>query len=236
MNPYLYLAVAPHTHARVPTLTRTDGVRTKLESPPFTRYDGWNLITLERAQLVRGERLSVSNGTRKYLDMFADGTFLVFGGFRSLLGWRGNRRSFDDVPKINALALIEFVCNFVLVYDDLREFVDPRPDTLRLAIGVRHAHFGEQRVLYLLPGPIHNLDYQFDDLEEERFPAPESHWRDHVDATVDDDGRLDVGATAYKLVALLYHWFGLTDEQIPYREQERDAIDLEQIQNPPPSG
>jgi hypothetical protein len=46
---------------------------------------------------------------------------------------------------------------------------------------------------------------------------------------------MDIGALAYVLVARLYHWFGLTDEQIPYREAEREAIDLQQIQNPPPS-
>jgi hypothetical protein len=235
MNPYLFLGIAPRAYTRVPSLTRSEGVRALLENPPTTRYDGWNLVTLDRAQLVRGERLSVSNGTRKHIDLFGDGTFLAFAGFRSFLGWRADLRSFDEVPKINALALVEFVCNFVLVYDDLREYFEPRPETVRLAIGLRHAHFGVHSVLYLLPGPIHAFDYRSDDLEQERFRAPEPHWRDHVDATLREDGRMDIGASAYMLVARLYHWFGLTDEQIPYREAEREAIDLQQIQNPPPS-
>jgi hypothetical protein len=65
---HLYIAAAPMQPTRVQTLTRQEGILQLLEQPPYSRYEGWNLATLDQARLVGGRRLSLANGTRKHVD------------------------------------------------------------------------------------------------------------------------------------------------------------------------
>jgi hypothetical protein len=171
---YIYLAAAPKQPARVQTLTQQEGVRQVLELPPYTRYEGWNLATLDQARLVRGRRLSLTNGMRKHIDLYEDGTFLMFGTLEDFLAW--HRRELPD--KLNSLALIELVYNFLLVYDRIVADLDPLPEELHLAIGLRHAHPGPDRRVYLSYGRVDRFDYEADfDVRQ----APE----DSIDRTVD---------------------------------------------------
>ena len=231
MNPFLFLAAAPTAPASIPTLTRREGVRQLIESPPVTRHDGWNLVTLDQARLVAGERLTLANGTRKHLDLYADGTFIAFGAFSNFLGWRGDGAGFAVRPKINSLALAEYVYDFVGVYDAILAFVEPRPPTLRFALGIRHAHFDEDKRLYLLPGPINGLAYTAAD-EDDRAYAPATTFEHGFDADVAAESELGRGSIALDLVRPLYNWFGLTDDQVPYTNAERTEIDGAAIENP----
>jgi hypothetical protein len=228
-NPLLYLAASPAAPVSVPTLTRREGVRMKLENPVFTRHDGWNLITYDQARLVAGERLTLSNGTRKHLDLYRDGTFFAFGGFESLFGWRGDA-AFTEQPKINPLAVVEFTHDFVLVYESLLEFFEPVPEEIEFSIGIRNAIFGEDSRLYLLTGPHNGINFMLDDADD-RFHAPAASFDDTLAATV-EDGRLDVPAVTFALVRAIYIWFGLVDEQIPYVDLTARAVNVETLRNP----
>jgi hypothetical protein len=223
-SPYLYLAAAPSTPTQARTLTSRDGVRATLEHPPYTRHDGWNLVTLDRAAIVGGRRLSLANGTRKYLDLFEDGTFIVIGRVPEFLAW--HRR---DVPnKINALALSEFVVNFLLVYDQVLNDVDPLPEEVRLGIGLRHAH-ALAGPLYMSYGRHDRYDYEADLVT---LQAPADSFDDKVDIPVAaEEPHVDIGAAAYALLMSLYNWFGFEDEAVPYTDEARAAIDLDQIRN-----
>lgn len=222
--PYLYLAAAPAAASLARTLTRRDGVRMTLENPVFTRHDGWNLVTLDRAALVGGRRLSLANGTRKYVDLYEDGTFIAIGTIPDFLAWQ--RR---DVPnKINALALAEFVVNFLLVYDQVLNDLEPLPEQVRLAIGLRHAH-ALAEPLYMSYGRHDRLDYEAD-MDTRVAPADSFDAAVEV-AVVPGEPHLDLGAAAYALVRSLYNWFGFEDEAVPYTNEERTAIDVNQIRN-----
>src|SRR2546425_9877749 len=48
-----------------------------LSNPPGFRYAGWDLQTLDRARIVDGEYLEVSNGDRKRIQLYEDGTLLA---------------------------------------------------------------------------------------------------------------------------------------------------------------
>lgn len=223
---YLYLGAAPKQPTRVQTLTRQEGVRQLLEQPPYSRYEGWNLVTLDQARLVGGRRLSLTNGTRKHVDLYEDGSFLFVGTLSDFLAW--HRRELPD--KLNSLALIELVHDFLLVYDRILANLEPLPAEVRLAIGLRHAHPDENRRVYLSYGRIDRFDYEADyDIRQ----APE----DSVDHTIDieladAEPRIDLGAATYQLVVPLYNWFGFTDDAVPYTNNERTAIEIEQITRP----
>lgn len=225
MTPFVYLAAAPKSPARVRTLTRQEGVRALLEQPPYTRHDGWNLATLDRARLVGGRRLSLANGTRKFIDLHEDGTFIAIGTVPDFLAW--HRR---DIPnKINTLALIEFTYNVLLVYDRVLSDLEPLPEEIRLAIGLRHAHEYENP-LYLAYGRIDRFDYEAD---LDTRSAPEDVFHYEIDVAISDaEPHYDLGAAAYQLLVRLYNWFEFTDEAVPYTNQERTAIDIQQIVNP----
>lgn len=222
MTPFVYLAAAPKAPSRVRTLTRQEGVRQLLEQPPYTRHDGWNLVTLDRARIVGGRRLSLANGTRKHITLDEDGTFLAVGTVPNFLAW--HRR---DLPnKINTLALIEFTYNFLLVYDRILSDLEPLPEELRLEIGLRHAHEYDPP-LYLAYGRVDRMDYEAD---FDTRSAPEDAFGHHVDVPVaDGEPHFDLGTAAYQLLVRLYNWFDFTDEAVPYTNDERTAIEIARI-------
>jgi Schlafen, AlbA_2 len=224
LTPYLYLAAAPKAPTRVQSLTRQQGVRQTLESPVFTRHDGWNLVTLDRASIVGGRRLSLANGTRKFVDLYEDGTFVVVGTVPDFLAW--HRRQLAN--KINALALFELTYNFLLVYDQILGDLEPLPEEVRVAIGLRHAHAYDEP-LYMAYGRIDRIDYEAD-LKTRAAPDDAFDHSEDVAVTADEP-HVDIGAAAYSLLVRLYNWFGFEDEAVPYTNEARTAIDGEQITN-----
>jgi hypothetical protein len=227
-EPLYYLAAAPTSSVEVPTLTRDEGVRQLLEHPPYGRYEGWNLVTLERAELRPGSRLHIQNGERKFIDLQDDGTLTAVAVFDGFLGH--GRWDFSKQPKANGLAVIEFTHEFVSFYERLlHQYVEPRPAEVRFVVGVRNAHFeqdGEGRELLLSPGPV--SERSFGDFE--RKEAAQSTFDASVDVAISpDDPHLDVGAVTYELVRRFYHSFGHTDDGVPYTNENHDAIDIEQI-------
>jgi hypothetical protein len=230
-QPLYYLAAAPKEQVQVPTLTREQGVRQLLENPPYGRYEGWNLLTLERAELRSGPRLHIQNGDRKLIDLHADGTLTAIGTFDGFLGW--GRWDFAQRPKVNGLAVVEFTHDFVSFYERLlHEYIEPMPAGVRFAVGVRHAHYeheGVERKLYLSPGPIGDM-YDLD--QYNRREASEPEFTDSVDAvTSAEEPHLEVGKVSYQLLRRFYNRFGFTDDAVPYTNDAHDAIDFARIQN-----
>jgi hypothetical protein len=231
IEPLAFLGAAPKQATDVETLTQLSGVRELLEDPPHSRHSGFNLLTLDRASLIGGTRLRVSNGTRKHIDLLADGTLLAVAAFNEFLGW--GREDFWSDPKANGLAIIEFTYDFLRLYERIvGEYLKPVPSDIRIEIGLSEAIFydaaGNQRKLYLTRGPVGGFQAFSAYAGRE---APE----DSFSATADIDlatqaPYLAVGDVAYQLVRALYNWFGHTDDAIPYVNDEGTAIDIEQIQ------
>jgi hypothetical protein len=137
--PTLYLAAEARRGASVPTIFHEGGVRETLESPPVTRPDGWNLVTLDHAEIVEGTHLRLTSGRRKLIEFYADGTLIAVGRFDRLLvasPYEDSESDLQRLLKVNSLALVEFVHDFVLTAIHLSEFIDPRPASLRFTIGV----------------------------------------------------------------------------------------------------
>lgn len=230
-EPLYYIAAAPRESVQVPTLTRDQGVRQFLERPPEARSAGWNLTTLERAELRSGPpRLHIQSGDRVSIDLQGDGTLTAIATFDGFLGH--GRWDFAQQPKANGLAVIEFTHEFVSFYERLlHEYIEPLPAEVRFAVGVRHAHFqhdGEDRKLLLSPGPVRERAFDRYDRREASKPA----FGDSIDvSTSADEPHIDVGAVTYQLVRRFYNSFGHTDDAVPYTNEAHDAIDFTHIQN-----
>src|SRR5207302_984144 len=89
-----------------------NSIKKQVEQPPILRNSGWTVETLEAAKIIQGEFIRVTNGDRKVLDLYEDGTmvFAVSAG-NDFLAW-GKRAEFN----INPLALIEVIYSFVALY------------------------------------------------------------------------------------------------------------------------
>jgi hypothetical protein len=225
-KPRAYFGAAPTEPARVPTLTRRDGVSELLEHPPSARGSGWNMLTLDRAVIVEGSRLRVSNGERKHLDLLDDGSFLAIASFEGFLSWGPHH--FPEDPKINSVALIEFTYEFVAFYAQLvNAYVEPRPQGVRFEIGIDAAIFiddaGVERKLYLIPGGINAFP-------PPRLPeAPAAQFATSYDLLLNPDEGIDVPAVAFEIVRRFYNWFGLKDDDVPYTMPDGAAIDIDAI-------
>jgi hypothetical protein len=228
-EPWFALGAAPAAQVIVPSLTRREGVRDLLERPPHARHAGWNLTTLEHAELRTGPtRLHIQNGERKHLDLHEDGTFTAVVTIDRFLGH--GRWNFRERPLINGLALIEFTHEFVSFYGRLLgQHIEPRPESVRFSVGLHNAHFerdGQPRALMLAPGEVGNHYGYFGNVSE----APRIGFKETVDTQVsDDEPHIDVSRVAFSLVRHAYVFFRFTDDDVPYTTPETDAIDFEQI-------
>jgi hypothetical protein len=223
-SPRLYLAASPTTAASIPTIFRSGDTRLLIENPPFTRHNGFNLVTYEQGRIEKGEKLTVG-GDRKRLDLFPDGTFIAYATFADFLGWPRDEAQFAERPKINSLALVEFTHDFVQAYERILGHVEPMPERIRVTIGLRSAHFDDQRLL-LAPHGLGSIGFEYRD----GSPAPDPEVDRTIEVDVrDDEPHIDVGATAFQLLEPLYHWFGLETDKMPYTNAEHTAIDVDAI-------
>jgi hypothetical protein len=125
--------------------------------------------------------------------------------------------------------LIEFVHDFMLVYDRILDFTEPLPQHVRCQIGLRHALSGVPRPLILNPGPIDGFDYETD-WDSHEAPGDEFAHSEQIEIAAASP-HFDRGKAAYLLVARLYNWFGFNDDDVPYTDQARTCIEIEQIAN-----
>lgn len=221
MVPVLHLAVAPTRPASIPDLFRSEEVRSILEHPPVTRENGFNILTYERAQIVDGERF-VINAWRKRLELYKDGTFVGLGTFSDLLGWPRNGDEFAGNPKVNSLALIEFTYDFFKTYNAMLDHVEPLPVPVRCQAGIEGAH-ALGRPLWMAPYALNTIGYEHPYARQE---APSDTVTREVEVEAySEKPHIQAGQVTYSLVELIYNWFGLTSDMIPYASTEAREID-----------
>ncbi len=223
--PVLYLAATPTSVVTIPTLFHETGVRQKLENPPVTRHEGWNLATQNRAELVEGNRLSIKSGRRKLIDLREDGTLVAVAPFERLLVTdRLDARGASQTRlKINSLGLVEFVHDFVLSYLDLTTFFEPRPEQACFLIGIDSAKSTTAGQLLLPPHGIESSGWIFADVEDHKPPDLDRFTWDNTTSL----RNTSAGEIAYPLLERVYAFFKHTVDAIPYLNEPRNAVDPE---------
>jgi hypothetical protein len=159
------LATEPLSNASVPTIFHETGVRQTLENPPLTRPNGWNLATLAHAEIVEGTHLRLASGRRKLVEFYSDGALIAAGRFETSFGPppEASELALDRLHRVNSLALVEFVHEFVLVAARLGDFIEPRPTNLRFTIGVVAAIGSPIGSIFLPPYGVSTWGWQLPD-------------------------------------------------------------------------
>jgi hypothetical protein len=224
--PSLTLFARPRETVRVASLFRSaeGGVRAVLEHPPITRQEGWNLTTLDRAEIVNGDHLRLTNGDRKAIELYEDGAFIAIGRFDGFLA-RDTWTADADGPKfykINSLALIEYIHDFVLTFAALVPFMEPQPTNAAFGVKIVGATRWPEAKLFLPPYGIGTFGWE---LPMEAAPPDNDEYQWWTVEALGDPIR--VRAIALRLVERVYVYFKRQFEEIPYLNEARDAVDPE---------
>ncbi len=205
-----------------------------IENPGQLRPSGWDLITRDRARIIKGQYLEVSSAERKRLRVYQDGSVIarVYGD-EDFLSWGQNKNNFQQSPRVNTIALIEFTLNFCRFCAQLIPFLEPKPQQVNLKVDIRHAIIGDQK-LFLIPYAVSSWAFTMTD---GRHYAPEEFMIRTI-STDADALHLTPGYAAYKLARQIFYWFGVENEQLPYTSQDSTGeryVDKELIIHSRPS-
>lgn len=194
-----------------------------LEKPESLRYAGWNLETLDQARIVGAEYLQVVNGDRKLLRLYEDGTFISKAlADETFLGWGAYRNEFEQRPRINTLALIEYTCEFALFYAKLLRKLVTVPRSLRVHVEFKNASING-RNLYLTPYLSSQMGWAFHS-DKGVLSKPDVS----KDASLETLPLVDRPAHfAYCLIETAFLLFGVSSNRIPLVKTERGRREID---------
>lgn len=209
-------------------INEVGSIKRKLENPPLNagkiRYAGWSLETLDQGKIIEGRFVRVQNGDRKTIDLYKDGT-LIFAG---LADERFLAHASKDGLKINSIALIELIYNFVSFYREVVRDLTIKPDSISVEFRFMNMWLNNEKS-YLTAGLA---DAPFPSIKKD-IPANNYSLEPPMDFKVEDFVEERIGEIAYKLVEKIYLYFGISLDagNIPYTKTENSviSIDVEKI-------
>jgi hypothetical protein len=205
---------------------KEDGIKKKLEAPPLNagkiRYSGWDMQTLDQGKIIDGQFVRVQNGERKTIDLYKDGV-LIFTG---LADGDFLAHASDDGLKINSIALIEIVYNFVSFYKEVIDDLSAKPESVSIEFKFINMLFGSQAT-YLVEGQAGQL------FDSNKHDAQSNEFYDVINVSIKDLGEGKFGEITYEIVKKIYLKFGAPIDSgvIPYTKEQNSviSIDIEQI-------
>ncbi len=223
-RPIFLYSMAPRDRTSYKHFFELGPLKVLLENPGQLRGSGWDLITHDKARIVKGEYLEVTSAERKRIQVYEDGSvFVRVSGDEDFLSWGQNTKNFDDAPRLNTLALIEFTLNFCKLCSGLVNYMEPQPAEVNLKVEIRNAFFGDAK-LFLIPHPVSSRAFTFTD---DRHVAPESSGTRKLSVSTELlKSRADV--VAFLLVRQIFYWFGVSTEMLPYTSTKDGATYIDE--------
>jgi hypothetical protein len=210
-NRSFVLTAHPEPRTRLKTVFQSSkaSIKRLLEEPPALRYGGWGLGR-NQPEIVRGELIrAVSEGYR-IIDIYEDGmTIFAVVADDAFLAWGQDKD--PAVQKINPIALIEVIYNFVVFYEAVLNDLTDKPERVSIRTQLRNMHSNGVRN-HLAPYGVNTFGQA-----EQGKPAPED------DASIKLEFKMDsfeARRVAFEIVRRIYLWFGFEDDKIPYSKQE----------------
>jgi hypothetical protein len=202
---------------------------TVLKEPPYLRYMGWNMLTLDIPRIKAGQFWEVNNGERKKIRLYRDGTLIARADANSdFLGWGQNEVDFEKNPRINPLALIEFIYEFVHLYF-ITKIHFPKPLTgYKFTINFKNLVLDSGERIYLPNSEINRIGAF---TEEHEFS--DSELKESVGVDQEEFNEVaDVQNVAYQVAEKIFNKAGIPSNKIPYTTQLDDGkwiIDVDRI-------
>jgi hypothetical protein len=190
-------------------------IRYALENPPRVRgRGGWDLYSSPQSRIVEGTLLRCVTEGYKVVDLYRNGA-LVFAApvDKSFYCWAQ-----EDAARIHPLALAEAMYNFVLFYQSVVSDMTTPPAKHKIAVKLSNFLKGGIPVR-LAPG-ISDIWSSLSSRE-----APKDGWS--TEREFGAEAIRETGLAAFQMLREIYYWFGMSEEEIPYRKQDggRNLID-----------
>lgn len=204
----------------------------KLKNPPHLRYTGWNLLTLDYPKIKNGTFWEVKNGERKTIRLYRDGALVAIGDANEeFLGWGSDKDKYIEYPKLLALALIEYVFEFVRLYKECLSKCPPINQVI-FKFGFKNVDTWEGKRLILKPSRAGEFlldDWSGDGTERNLIARDITR---EITVSVTDNG-YDSEQVAYQILSEIFAVFGISPEKIPYMKDSAlgKVVDSEQIRN-----
>ncbi|MHB1376041.1 MAG: hypothetical protein ACYCXB_01250 [Candidatus Humimicrobiaceae bacterium] len=193
-----------------------------LKNPPYLRYSGWNLLTLDLPKISDGKCWEVKNGDRKTIRLYRDGSLIAIAyADDSFLGWGQDHNAFLRFPLLNSLAIIEYTYEFVELYKNLLENL-PKSKKVKFKVGIKNANSREAQKLYLKPYEVTAFEYRLDYNDSSLTPVT-SDFYEIVDVFISDE-IYNSRYIAFQLVSVFFLHFNIPIDKIPYTKKDDKGI------------
>lgn len=210
-RPVFIYSMVPRGRTTFRNFFETSDLKKIIEEPGRIRPSGWDLETRDHARIVNGRYFEVASAERKRLQVYEDGSvFARVPGDEDFMSWGQNTTHFEQAPRLNTLALIEFTLNFCKLCSRLVVFLQPPPSQVDIKVEIRNAFFGTAAKLFLIPYPVSSWTFT----TTSPHYAPEASMLRKV-TTPPDELRTQPAAIAYRLLRQIFVWFN-ADGEIPY--------------------
>jgi MinD-like ATPase involved in chromosome partitioning or flagellar assembly len=225
-GPSFNIAAVPNQAVDLPDLPKSkhSKITKLLEHPPAFRESGFDLRIHEPAKLVTGgmARRAVQP-QYKLLELWRDGCLIFLAHGVQFLCHDIEKRG-DARLRVNTLALTESASGFCELAQKVYLDAVPHPRRVRFLIGFRNLAIDQKNPI-LKPTETGSADW----------PGVQSHVAEYggeifeFTANPDDDPSI----TAFKLVAEIYTWFGIDEDEIPYSVERNGqrVIDFSKLRN-----
>jgi hypothetical protein len=214
--PSFFLVAAPTEPVKLTGLFSSKSAEYKaISTPPVYRHNGFDLDPQTPIQHLRGELLRRITNGRKGLELWQDGALIFVGrNDEDFLGWATRRKEGEYNIYINNYVLSEVVSLFFSLAIQVFGGMQGPPEEIRVCFGLMRED------LYITVGDAtwnyelsdHPIDRVMGSFGGRKAPAVENKmfWIEFKlkDAIPEVE--------ALKLLKEIYHWFGITDERIPY--------------------
>jgi len=213
--PSFFLIAAPTEATKLSGLFSTQSAEYKaISEPPAYRENGFDLNPHNPVQHLRGEFVRRVALGRKGLELWQDGTLIFVGrNDEDFLGWAARRNPAENNIYINNFVLTEVVSLFLTATIQIFGGMQDPPEKIKVCFGLTredlHVEIDGEVTTYELSA--HPIDRVFGSYSGRKVLAEDTtFW---IDFTLKDAAP---EVEALKLLKEIYHWFGITDEQIPY--------------------
>jgi hypothetical protein len=205
--PSFFLLAAPVQPVKLSGLYSSNSSEHKaIAEPPAYRQHGFDLNPHTPVQYIRGELIRRVTAGRKGLELWQDGTLIFVGrNDEDFLGWAVPRKG--ENLYINNYVLTEVISLFFVLTVQVFSGVQAPPERVRVAFGFMRES-AESTTYELSHHPVSRPVGSFGG---NKVPAQNKiFWIEFQlkDAIPE--------AEALNLLKEIYHWFGITDELIPY--------------------
>lgn len=217
-SPLFILAAVPTTRVKIPNFfSESNPYATLLKDPPYLRYMGWNMLTLDRPRIINGQAWEVRNGDRKTFRFYRDGSLVaIVYSDNTFLGWGQSDVDFHNNPRLNPLAVIEYVYEFVELYRNMLNNFDDVKE-IRFELSIKNSKVGD-KYLYIIPRKL-----------DDPFPlvhgGPGTLKKDFEASVVAEAEADNINSSkfvAFEVLAELFGRFGVPSDKIPYTSVDKD--------------